>query len=132
MHLVVDTSVLVGELLRAKGRRRLEDDRRDLYLPEQMQIETGLFASGYRSGPLSGCPGCHRDNALDPNTMRYASGMVQVARVNQLLQARKAKGNPPCDHPETDKEYYLGSATGDDACLTCAKTWPRRSGRPHK
>ena len=39
MRLVVDTSVLVGELLRAKGRRRLEDDRLDLYLPEQMWRE---------------------------------------------------------------------------------------------
>ena len=40
MRLVVDTSVLVGELLRARGRRRLEDDRLDLFLPEQMWAET--------------------------------------------------------------------------------------------
>lgn len=40
MRLGVDTSVLVGELLRAKGRRRLEDDRLDLFLPEQMWAET--------------------------------------------------------------------------------------------
>ena len=40
MRLVVDTSVLVGELLRAKGRHRLEDDRLDLFLPEQMWTET--------------------------------------------------------------------------------------------
>lgn len=52
MRLVVDTSVLVGELLRASGRARLEDDRLDLFLPEQMWGETqveiprrvGLFA----------------------------------------------------------------------------------------
>ena len=30
MRLVVDTSVLVGELLRATGRQRLGDDRLDL------------------------------------------------------------------------------------------------------
>lgn len=35
MRLVVDTSVLVGELLRAKGRARLGDARLELFLPEQ-------------------------------------------------------------------------------------------------
>lgn len=39
MLLVVDTSVLVGDLLRAKGRDRLRDQRLDLYLPEQMLAE---------------------------------------------------------------------------------------------
>lgn len=39
MRLVVDTSVLVGELLRMAGRRRLGDDRLDLFLPEQMWDE---------------------------------------------------------------------------------------------
>lgn len=36
MRLVVDTSVLVGELLRAKGREQLGDDHLELFLPEQM------------------------------------------------------------------------------------------------
>ena len=40
MRLVVDTSVLVGELLRRKGRERLGDDRLELFLPEQMWAET--------------------------------------------------------------------------------------------
>lgn len=40
MRLVVDTSVLVGELLRVSGRARLGDDRLDLFLPEQMWAET--------------------------------------------------------------------------------------------
>lgn len=40
MRLVVDTSVLIGELLRARGRNRLGDDRLDLFLPEQMWHET--------------------------------------------------------------------------------------------
>jgi predicted nucleic acid-binding protein len=35
MRLVVDTSVLVGELLRVKGRDRLGDDRLELFLAEQ-------------------------------------------------------------------------------------------------
>lgn len=40
MRLVVDTSVLVGDLLRAGGRARLGDDRLELFLPEQMWAET--------------------------------------------------------------------------------------------
>jgi predicted nucleic acid-binding protein len=40
MRLVVDTSVLVGELLRAQGRARLGDERLELFLPEQMWNET--------------------------------------------------------------------------------------------
>ena len=40
MRLVVDTSVLVGELLRQAGRARLRDDRLNLFLPEQMWRET--------------------------------------------------------------------------------------------
>ena len=39
MRLVVDTSVLVGELLRQSGRTRLGDDRLELFLPEQMWNE---------------------------------------------------------------------------------------------
>ncbi|MGH9113572.1 MAG: PIN domain-containing protein, partial [Acidimicrobiales bacterium] len=39
MRLVVDTSVLVGELLRRSGRERLGDDRLEFFLPEQMWSE---------------------------------------------------------------------------------------------
>lgn len=42
MRLVVDTSVLVGELLRRKGRGRLGDERLELFLPEQMWAETEI------------------------------------------------------------------------------------------
>ena len=42
MRLIVDTTVLVGELLRAKGRERLADDRLDLFLPEQMWEEVQI------------------------------------------------------------------------------------------
>jgi predicted nucleic acid-binding protein len=40
MRLVVDTSVLIGELLRTSGRARLGDDRLELFLPEAMWSET--------------------------------------------------------------------------------------------
>jgi predicted nucleic acid-binding protein len=39
MRLVVDTTVLVGELLRVEGRERLADERIDLFLPEQVWDE---------------------------------------------------------------------------------------------
>lgn len=40
MRLVVDTNVLVGELLRVAGRTRLGDKRIELFLPEQMWGES--------------------------------------------------------------------------------------------
>jgi predicted nucleic acid-binding protein len=42
MRLVVDASVLVGELLRKDGRRRLGDERLELFLPEQTWEETSI------------------------------------------------------------------------------------------
>lgn len=39
MRLVVDASLLVGQLLREKGRRRLADPRLELFIPEQMLEE---------------------------------------------------------------------------------------------
>lgn len=39
MRLVVDTNVLVGDLLRSAGRERLTDERLELFLPEQMWEE---------------------------------------------------------------------------------------------
>src|SRR3954447_3127607 len=40
MRLVVDTSVLVGELLRLSGPARLGDERVELFISEQMWAET--------------------------------------------------------------------------------------------
>ena len=40
MRLIVDTSVLVGELLRASSRARLGDDRLELFMAEAMWSET--------------------------------------------------------------------------------------------
>lgn len=39
MRLVVDTSVLVGELLRSAGRARLGDERVELFMPERLAGE---------------------------------------------------------------------------------------------
>lgn len=62
MRLVVDTSVLVGELLRRSGRERLGDDRLELFLPEQMWAEArvelprriGAFVRRRRLDPAVG------------------------------------------------------------------------------
>lgn len=56
--------------------------------------------------------------------------MVQMEKVAQLRKAWIAKGDPPCDHPKTDTEYYLGTQTGDTACLVCGRSWPRGSTPP--
>jgi hypothetical protein len=53
--------------------------------------------------------------------------MVQIAEVRRIREAWKAKGDPPCEHPNIDKEYGLGLDTGDFACLVCGRTWQRGS-----
>ena len=43
----------------------------------------------------------------------------------QMLEAsalNKAWGEKPCEHPTLEKEYHLGSATGDYACTACGKS----------
>jgi predicted nucleic acid-binding protein len=42
MRLAVDTSVLVGELLRSAGRTRLGEERVELFLPEHMASELSV------------------------------------------------------------------------------------------
>ena len=42
MRLVVDTSVLVGELLPSSGRTRLGDERVELFMPERMAGELSV------------------------------------------------------------------------------------------
>ena len=34
---------------------------------------------------------------------------------------REKWGNKQCEHPSLEKEYYLGSATGDYICVVCGK-----------
>jgi hypothetical protein len=53
------------------------------------------------------------------------------------METRKAEklrerwGNNPCTHESLEKEYYLGSATGDYVCKLCGrsglgKDWPEK------
>jgi hypothetical protein len=58
---------------------------------------------------------------------------MQMEKASKLREDWHRKGNPPCDHPQLDKEYHLGADTGDVACTTCGETWwrndPERPGR---
>jgi len=35
---------------------------------------------------------------------------------------RERWGDKPCDHPDTEKEYYLGAQTGDRVCTKCGRS----------
>lgn len=48
---------------------------------------------------------------------------MQMKKAAELRKAWAEKGNPPCAHPRLDKEYDLGSDTGDVVCTTCGETW---------
>jgi hypothetical protein len=43
-------------------------------------------------------------------------------QVKEALELRKVWGNKPCEHPTLEKEYELGSATGDYVCKTCGQS----------
>jgi hypothetical protein len=46
---------------------------------------------------------------------------MQMDKARRLRAAWEKKGNPPCDHPNLDKEYMAGYDTGDKICTTCGK-----------
>lgn len=50
---------------------------------------------------------------------------MQASESMALMKAWEQKGNPPCDHPKIEKEYYLGSSTGDFVCTTCGRQAPK-------
>ena len=47
---------------------------------------------------------------------------MQFDKANELRKDWKKAGNKPCDHPHTEKEYYLSAQTGDHVCTTCGAT----------
>lgn len=50
---------------------------------------------------------------------------MQMDEANRRRAEWEAKGSPSCDHPSIDREFYLGSHTGDWACHTCGETFTR-------
>ena len=43
-------------------------------------------------------------------------------QMDKIEELRKEWGTKPCDHPNVEKEYYLGAQTGDYACTQCGRT----------
>ncbi len=41
---------------------------------------------------------------------------MQIKKAQQL---RDDWGDKPCEHPDFDREYYLGAHTGDYVCVQC-------------
>ena len=44
---------------------------------------------------------------------------MQMRKAAALRDAWVRNGNLPCDHPNLEREYDLGSDTGDHVCTTC-------------
>jgi len=42
-------------------------------------------------------------------------------QMKKAAELRGKWGNKPCDHPSLDKEYELGTATGDYVCTKCGE-----------
>jgi len=46
-------------------------------------------------------------------------------QMDKGIELRKAWGNKPCSHPIFDKEYVLGSDTGDYICIQCGRSFTK-------
>jgi hypothetical protein len=53
--------------------------------------------------------------------IRRREEFMQMSDASELRAAWKQKGDPPCEHPQIDREYYFGSYTGDNRCTTCGR-----------
>jgi hypothetical protein len=49
--------------------------------------------------------------------------MVQMDEADSVRRQWEQAGRPACAHEKLDREYYLGSNTGDYVCLTCGETF---------
>ncbi|WP_420610466.1 PIN domain-containing protein [Candidatus Poriferisodalis sp.] len=131
MRLVVDTSVLVGELLREAGRERLRDNRLDLFLPERMWQETQwmLPARIERFGEQHGlAPTTQRD--LVTACLEAVMGNVDIVAEPIYLaredEARARSLRDPDDWPVVACALSLGAGvwTNDNDFLgTGVPTW---------
>jgi hypothetical protein len=45
---------------------------------------------------------------------------------DEARKIREEWGGKPCDHPELEKEYYLGADTKDYVCTTCGSDFTRK------
>lgn len=135
MRLVVDASVLVGELLRARGRQRLGDDRLELFLPERMwgevQVELPRRISAFaRHRGLTQATADHLVTlGLDAITANMA--VIEVAVYSAVEdEARARSRRDPDDWPVVACALALSSDiwTNDKDFLgTGVATWTTES-----
>ena len=131
MRLIVDTSVLVGELLRQSGRKRLGDDQLELFLPEQMSGETHVelprrIAAFMRRRGLEPVVG----DKLAKASLAAVQANVTILdeAINAALEdeARARSRRDPRDWPIVASALALGAAiwTNDNDFLgTGVATW---------
>lgn len=131
MLLVVDTSVLVGDLLRVKGRNRLSDSRLDLYLPEQMLAEAHVELPR-RIRAFSGSAGLNSNerDALLMMSLQSIDNNVAVVGAEIYApfedEARARSQRDPTDWPVVACALALSAAvwTNDNDFLgTGVPTW---------
>lgn len=51
-------------------------------------------------------------------------------QLSEAMKLQEAWGDKPCDHPSWEREYYLGSHTGDDACTQCGASLDPKTHEP--
>jgi predicted nucleic acid-binding protein len=131
MRLVVDTSVLVGELLRASGRARLGDERLELFLPEQMWGETCVELPR-RITAFVRRRGLDRSLGDDLVTASLAAVEANVAILDEAIytaledEARARSLRDPRDWPVVASALAVGAGiwTNDNDFLgTGVPTW---------
>ncbi|MCY4631687.1 MAG: PIN domain-containing protein [bacterium] len=135
MLLVVDTSVLVADLLRIKGRERLSDHRLDLYLPEHTlgEVHVELPRRIGAVAASAGLDAAERDDLLMlcldavDNNLAVVAGEVYSPFEREAL-ARSQRD--PADWPVVACALALSAAvwTNDNDFLgTGVPTWTTRT-----
>ena len=131
MRLVVDTSVLVGELLRTSGRSRLGDERLQLFLPEQRWGETRVELPRRVAAFLRG-RGVDRSLGDELVSACFAAVEANVAILDEAIyaaleeEARARSLRDPRDWPAVASALALGAGiwTNDNDFLgTGIATW---------
>ena len=46
-------------------------------------------------------------------------------QLHKAQSLREQWGDKPCEHPNFEKEYYLGAQTMDYICTTCGQSFDR-------
>lgn len=135
MRLVIDTSVLVGELLRTAGRVRLGDERLELFIPEQMWGETRVELPR-RVAAFARRRGIDADTASQLVAAALSAVEANVATLDEAIyaaledEARARSLRDPHDWPVVATALAVRAAiwTNDNDFLgTGVATWTTES-----